>query len=631
MSRLKLAEVCDILRHHTHIDTFTCLAMPYGRARNCKLGHDQILAAKTTLRNPWWELTYRDIRDVICCLVCEVHQETYTYKHKIQAQWAEENELRHIKEQLRERDGSRSPHSLSGRKAQHSRSASSTRSPERSRRENDYFSRPSFAARTSAGSLFGPPTNTLPEFGPGPVIFGSASQHPRAFSFSFEPARSSVSSSTGQRVDVPQASTPSSIFGQTSPLTPSILIVDEDGTRALNDDGPESPAEARSCRMRGRLHSRPRDGARDGPQSFTQDNDVPTPPDCLHPVPSDAVQSTAVTDARETLTGDSDSRTQDHPYGDDEPVLSNGITQGSREDNDTDMIDDSDDGEERTVPDHVTNQAEPKSPTPPPRDDRFSPGEASKWSPGTINSDVLDVFFDPLPRADEKGLIYAMKVNTDGPVPIVKIGITTRTVKQRAKEIAEQRKCSLDLREKYMLSGIPILELKRLEALVHAALAFHQRDLKDAHGGRFKTHDEYFEVDIDAAKQTIDFWYKAMRDVGLKPGRKIDEKIISEIRGSPALAADVSLTAATNDGGEIWRLVNSDHVRRDKLWREVFKTDSGGFEQSRTNGVYTRIGIVFSLLLLPGLLGNTASLGYILFVFAVPFVEYWWLWYLDDV
>lgn len=198
----------------------------------------------------------------------------------------------------------------------------------------------------------------------------------------------------------------------------------------------------------------------------------------------------------------------------------------------------------------------------------FMTGDVSTWAPWRIRSEVLSTLLEPIPTADKKGTVYAVKVTSR---PYVKIGYTTRDVSTRLREIIRDHGEQLDIGGAYCLPHrLPLLQLMRLEALVHADLAYFQRDLRGV-----RKHREYFEVDIIRAQRSIIFWWSVMQDIGLEPGKELDTEVVKAITESSALdieTTDDNIAAEP----ELWHQLNADYRQREHKWKLVFKRDEGG-------------------------------------------------------
>lgn len=215
----------------------------------------------------------------------------------------------------------------------------------------------------------------------------------------------------------------------------------------------------------------------------------------------------------------------------------------------------------------------------------FSPGEASTWAPWMLHAETLRLLWEPLPEPQSKGSIYAVQVVG---TPYVKIGLTTRKVRKRLKEINNEHGQKLNINGAISEDGIPLLQLYRLEKLVHADLAYFQRDLRVEKPTYRRTHKEYFEVNIAKAEETIRLWWFIMQSLGLEPGTKVDSKITKLVREA---IRNIDTPPAGSDHSDIewWKLVNDDHSRRISMWRNAFKLDDGGFKKIRVATIVLRL------------------------------------------
>ena len=199
----------------------------------------------------------------------------------------------------------------------------------------------------------------------------------------------------------------------------------------------------------------------------------------------------------------------------------------------------------------------------------FYPGEASTWAPWTLRSAVLKKLWgEPIPNAKSIGSIYAVQVKGQR---YVKIGITRIQVRKRLNDIAKSHGQALEV-ENAFFQDVPVLQLERLENVVHADLAYFQRDLRVVHGQNqrtsrelIRTHHEYFEIDLDTAMRTIRLWIQIMDSIGAEPGNEIGSTIIKAVQNSHALNGDTCSP--------------KDHERRLGDWAEAFRLNKGGLRK----------------------------------------------------
>jgi hypothetical protein len=209
----------------------------------------------------------------------------------------------------------------------------------------------------------------------------------------------------------------------------------------------------------------------------------------------------------------------------------------------------------------------------------FSAGETSTWAPWTLRHEVIRLVEEPLPKPDSRGSIYAVEVTG---TPYVKIGITTRDVRERLKEIRKRHGQGLRIGCEEVEDDIPLLQLYRLERLVHADLAFFQRNLTVQRTTQRRTHREYFEVDLATAMKTIRLWLKIMQTIGLDAGSEIDQHIKTSVRDW-IRDIDAPPVGTSPEDYEVWKTVNANHELRHKIWSQAFKLDDGGFKKRRVD------------------------------------------------
>lgn len=209
----------------------------------------------------------------------------------------------------------------------------------------------------------------------------------------------------------------------------------------------------------------------------------------------------------------------------------------------------------------------------------FSAGESSTWAPWKLRAEVLELLWEPLPDPNSKGSIYAVEVVG---TPYVKIGITTRDVSERLKEIQKRHGQNLRIGSKDFKDNIPLLQLYRLERLVHADLAFFQRNLTVQRTTQRRTHREYFQIDLATAMETICLWLKIMQTIGLDAGTEIDPHIKSSVRDW-IRDIDTPPVGASPGDYEPWKTVNTDHEQRHKMWSQAFKLEDGGHKKRRVD------------------------------------------------
>lgn len=212
----------------------------------------------------------------------------------------------------------------------------------------------------------------------------------------------------------------------------------------------------------------------------------------------------------------------------------------------------------------IARQEQAKGERSPARSGRFENGEASKWAPWTIRSASLELLRQSIPHPKDKGSIYAIEV-VHPQRTITKIGITYQSVGDRLKQISSQHKQSFNEGSMFHRSGIPALELERLERLVHSDLAYFQRNWLVPTNESHKTHHEYFEVDLKTAQETIDLWRSITRSIDLKPGTRPNDQWFASIGSDPELEVCAS---TESDSVQAWKRINENHDRRTNFWKQ---------------------------------------------------------------
>jgi len=204
----------------------------------------------------------------------------------------------------------------------------------------------------------------------------------------------------------------------------------------------------------------------------------------------------------------------------------------------------------------------------------FFDREASDWHPESISTDVFKLLGDPLPTQDTVGSIYAAVVKsavapTRG--EIVKIGFTRNGAKQRLKQIKKEHK--IEFGKPYEWHNVPYIQLRRLEAVIHADLAYFRRDLLvPIDKGGYQQHHEYFEIPLDIARQRIQFWQDKLDTIGLLPGGAVANKTLKDIQLAHSRSLRASLRSLGQDLSEAerWKRCNEQHELRERAWNEAF-------------------------------------------------------------
>lgn len=192
----------------------------------------------------------------------------------------------------------------------------------------------------------------------------------------------------------------------------------------------------------------------------------------------------------------------------------------------------------------------------------FAVGAAFTWAPWYIRSRVLSILLEPLPN----GSIYAIRVRNS---PYLKIGLSESKVQQRWSAISKAHKVDLETEAGFHISGIPCHELKQLEALVHADLAYFQRSHRIGKSG---WHHEYFETDLATAQRSINTWWRILQLIRSGPGQLLDIAFREKIQRA-ALVIETSVDQGRAIPPERWSEVNSNHALREGLWKNVFEVE----------------------------------------------------------
>lgn len=220
----------------------------------------------------------------------------------------------------------------------------------------------------------------------------------------------------------------------------------------------------------------------------------------------------------------------------------------------------------------------------------FRRGKGWQRAPWKLRSNLLDKLFEPIPSGT--GFVYAVSVTG---TRFVKIGKTITSTQGRFDQVCKEHRIDLDEASARWSDRIPRWQVDRLEKVVHCRLAFQQVELVDEEANR-KVHHEYFEVDLDYAKQCIDQCLWIMRSIDVNPGRQIDQNIQQNMReyinGIDKPPRDVN-----SKDRQWWHDVNSNQQRETAIWHEASKYHLGGYQRLlRLEEVKVAIGIAISLL-----------------------------------
>ncbi|KXL50454.1 MAG: hypothetical protein FE78DRAFT_233630 [Acidomyces sp. 'richmondensis'] len=199
----------------------------------------------------------------------------------------------------------------------------------------------------------------------------------------------------------------------------------------------------------------------------------------------------------------------------------------------------------------------------PAQQEGFFKGPAASWAPWTIRSEVRSLLLEPLPKPRDRGSIYVVQ---DVNFQYVKIGITMDPFSERLKNLRKEHCNRITEDNSYHIPGIPYTQLLRLEKLVHKDLAFFQRTLRLRKGEAYKTHREWFAVDMSTAKTTIHMWWDIMCKTRIEPGCEIDKTARENLMSSAAFDVDM---AQLTDQTQSWAEANEDHESRFQLWKTL--------------------------------------------------------------
>ncbi|TKA48781.1 hypothetical protein B0A55_13068, partial [Friedmanniomyces simplex] len=150
----------------------------------------------------------------------------------------------------------------------------------------------------------------------------------------------------------------------------------------------------------------------------------------------------------------------------------------------------------------------------------------------------------------------------------VKIGYTMDTLDTRFPNIVTQSKRDmLDRNTGRYLSGVPYVQLLRLEKLVHTDLAHYQRNLHVPTTRGCKTQHEWFKVDVSHAKKMVDFWWGFMCLNRIEPGVKLDPALRDALQSSADEMAKEVTGSLTER--EAWDIIRGSDENRLLLWKRL--------------------------------------------------------------
>lgn len=204
--------------------------------------------------------------------------------------------------------------------------------------------------------------------------------------------------------------------------------------------------------------------------------------------------------------------------------------------------------------------------------DRFHLGAAHAWAPWKIRGRVIELLQEPFPMPKTGAQVYVATVsNVQG--RYVKIGYTDRKIKRRLNEIAGKHQVTFDTDRTWSTPKMEMKQAKRLEALVHADLAFSQRDLCVVGDTKTAVHAEYFEVSLKEAQSTIQMWHSIMERISMQPGRRMSDHATKRVwRCSNAF--EIRDLDQHTPQAEQWRCLNEDHERRRSVWQTLLRKDA---------------------------------------------------------
>lgn len=193
--------------------------------------------------------------------------------------------------------------------------------------------------------------------------------------------------------------------------------------------------------------------------------------------------------------------------------------------------------------------------------DDFSHGDTASFAPWTIQERVCALLLEPLDP--DRGCIYVIQ---EPKSQHVKIGVTMKKANNRLKQLSNEHNLELDKRSCSYISGIPYVQLCRLEKLVHADLAFFQRNRPVRKGQKVITRREWFAVDLPIARKTVKMWWAIMSKNNMEPGGEINPTAREALQHIPA--SDVEIFEG-EDEAQAWERVNKDHKHRMQTWTSL--------------------------------------------------------------
>lgn len=200
--------------------------------------------------------------------------------------------------------------------------------------------------------------------------------------------------------------------------------------------------------------------------------------------------------------------------------------------------------------------------------DGFHLGIAHDWAPWTIRSRVLELLHEGLPGPKDQARLYVARINTGSTQRYVKIGKTGRPIETRMKEIRDQHHVDVDDKSVWPTVAMPVAQAMRLEALVHADLAFFQRILCVTKDKRTMHHVEYFELSQQEAWETVNMWLAIMTGPGMRPGEAVSRDFDEGIRKCSTMCENTESLDKDAEAEE-WIKLNEDHKLRREVWDQL--------------------------------------------------------------
>ncbi|KAK4891214.1 hypothetical protein LTR27_010151 [Elasticomyces elasticus] len=204
-----------------------------------------------------------------------------------------------------------------------------------------------------------------------------------------------------------------------------------------------------------------------------------------------------------------------------------------------------------------------------PTEEGYQRGESSTWTPETIHDDVCALISAPIPSPRQTG---ALCFYEDPDSCHIKIGYTMDSPAKRFSTIKKRSKRDqLNKATRQFITGIPYLQLLRLEKLVHADLARYQRDLH-IHirtTNKWTTEREWFAVDIDHARKTANFWLNFIRKNRIEPGTEISDEMRDALLPSDCAGDAAKVVTGQANAKDAWQAVHDSGEVRLLFWKKL--------------------------------------------------------------